>query len=196
MTASVPAQELHETPPPVFFREDWKEIPPVFPITQEHVITPGLILSIHGPGIDGLKKSHHDTPLDDPYYVWSGQCEGNWAVTLKKEGALIDLTDGSVRWRTKNFDRVTFVILGLADGSWLVSQRGSGETPDWHDFTIDFKGMRWRTLDIDSVIAGDVVEKPDLSKVVSVGFTDLETGGMSNACTRLDYIEVYGRSAK
>lgn len=36
--------------PGLFFREDWKEIAAVTPITQEHVANPDLILSLYGPG--------------------------------------------------------------------------------------------------------------------------------------------------
>jgi len=189
------AQELHETPPPVFFREDFKEIPPVTPITQEHINTDGLLLALHGPGKEMIKKSHHDQPLDDPYYIWSGQCEGTWALTLSKRGTAMDLSNGAVSWRTKNYDRITYIVIGLGDGSWLVSERGTGETPNWQEFTIDFAGMRWKKLNIATVVAGDLVENPDLSNVKSIGFTDLEKGGMSASATRLDFIEVYGRAA-
>ena len=46
-----------------------KETPPATPVTQEHVANPDLILSRHGPGQAHVRKSHHDTPADDPYYV-------------------------------------------------------------------------------------------------------------------------------
>ncbi len=191
------AQELHDTPPPLLFREDWRETPPETPVTQEHVNTPGLVMTLHGPGKDMIKKSHHDTPLDDPYYIWSGQCEqGTWAVTLEKRGALSDLTRGSVRWRTKNYDRILYVVLGLENGGWLVSSRGAGETPDWQEFTIDFRNVQWRRLDIEQVTAGEIVKNPDLTRVRAVGFTDLELGGQSVSSSRLDWIEVYGRPVK
>lgn len=193
LSAPASAQEGNITKPPLFLREDWKEIPAETPVTQAHVLNSDLVLGLHGPGKDMIKKSHHDQPLDDPFYIWSGQCEGTWAVTLTWRGASADLTRGSVRWRTKNFDRTTRVIVGLRNGTWLVSTRGTGETPDWHEFTVELEGMGWRKLDIDSVTAGDTVENPDLSQVVSIGFTDLDRGGQSASCLRLDWIEVYGR---
>ncbi len=187
------AQQDNTTPPPLYFREDFREIPAETPITREHVLNDDLVLGLHGPGRDLIKKSHHEQPPDDPWYVWSGQCEGTWAVTFEKRGATVDLTDGSVRWRTKNFDRVLRVVVELADGSWLVSVRGTGETPGWHEFSVGLAGMGWKTLDIDTVTAGDTVENPDLSHVRSIGFTDLMVGGQSAVCSRLDWIEVYGR---
>ena len=182
--------------PPLYFREDWKETPPETPVTQAHVNNVNLVLGLHGPGKDMLKKSHHDTPLNDPFYIWSGQCEGTWAVTLTKRGSLVDLTQGYVRWRTKNYGRILRVVVGLDDGGWLVGYRGAGETPDWHDYTIDLTTADWRTLNIETVTVGEKVEKPDLSRVRSVGFTDLEQGGQSASCSRLDWIEVFGRMAK
>ena len=187
------AQEVILTKPPLYFREDWKETPPETPITQEHVLGSNLFLELHGPGRSMIKKSHHDTPLNDPYYVWSGQCEGTWAVTLRKHGSLVDLTHGYIRWCTRNFDRILHVVLGLDDGSWLVSSRGTGETPDWHEFTIDLSGIDWQMLNIDTVSAIDKVVNPDLTRVRSIGFTDLERGGQSESCSRIDWIEVFGR---
>ena len=40
---------------------------------------------------------------------------------------------------------------------------------------------------------GAKVTTPDLSRVEEIGFTDLMAGGGSAACSRLDWIEVYGR---
>jgi len=36
------------------------------------------------------------------------------------------------------------------------------------------------------------VEKPDLNRVEEVGFTDLMRGVGTPACSRVDWIEVYG----
>ena len=52
----------------LLFREDWKTTPAELPITQDHVATKDLVLVLHGPGKQGLKKSHHDKPVDDPFY--------------------------------------------------------------------------------------------------------------------------------
>src|SRR5690606_33660078 len=43
----------------LFFREDWKESEAALPVTQEHVANPNLVLSLHGPGKEGVKKSNH-----------------------------------------------------------------------------------------------------------------------------------------
>jgi hypothetical protein len=182
--------------PGLFFREDWKETPAATPITQEHVVNPDLRLALYGPGKDGIKKSHHDKPADDPFYVWSGTCAGNWAVTLRHQASLVDLTGlAKIRWRTMQggFRRLHLVVK-LADGTWLVSEQSEGASLDWRTSEWNVPDLTWRRLDIRTVIEGAKVEKPDLTRVDEIGFTDLMPGGQSVACSRLDWIEVYGRS--
>src|SRR3954453_9387818 len=88
--------------PPLLFREDFKETPAATPITQEHLTNPDVLLAVYGPGRLGLKKSHHDTPADDPFYVWDGTCEGNCAATLRSKTSFADLSGlAKIRWRTK-----------------------------------------------------------------------------------------------
>ena len=179
----------------LFFREDFKETLAETPVTQAHIANPQVLITRHGPTADLIKKSHHDHIENDPWYVWSGLCEnGRWAVTLQKKDALVDLSSGRIRLRTKQSGpNVLKIILGLDDGTWLVSASGFGETPDWHVFSVDISKLTWRKLDIESVKAGDRVKEPELSKVQSIGWTDLTTGKKSPACTRLDWIEVHGK---
>jgi hypothetical protein len=47
--------------------------------------------------------------------------------------------------------------------------------------------------DISSVIEGAPVSHPDFTRVDEIGFTDLMRGGQRAACSRLDWIEVYGK---
>jgi len=86
-----------------FFREDWKETPAELPVSQNHVANPDLILALHGPGLHGIKKSNHPNIPNDPFYIWSGACPGNWAVSLQHRNSDVDLTgpDARIRWRSK-----------------------------------------------------------------------------------------------
>ena len=183
--------------PGVFFREDFKETPWALPITQEHVANADLVLGLHGPGKEGIKKSHHDKPADDPYYVWCGDAEGNWAVSLRHKSKMVDLTgQAKIRWRSKQAGfRMLRIILKLADGTWLVSDQFDGPAVDWRVREFIIAGIRWRSLNIETVVEGNWVDSPDLSRVAEVGWTDLMRGGRSQACSRLDWIEVYGRPA-
>lgn len=184
--------------PSLFFREDWKEIPAATPVTQKHVVNKDLILGLYGPGCDSIKKSHHETPADDPFYIWSGTCIGNWAVTLKNTSSFVDLSNyGKIMWRSKQSGlRCLHLVLKLADGTWLVGSQGDCLSKDWRITEYNISDITWYSLDIKSVIEIKPVTNPDLSKVDEIGFTDLMTGGVSDACSRLDWIEVYGKPVK
>jgi len=180
----------------LFFREDWRATPAEIPVTQAHVQNPQLRLTRHGPDADSIKKSHHDNIPNDPWYIWSGSCEkGRWALSLRKEDSLVDLSQGRIRWRTRQSGgHILKVILELADSTWLVSAQGFGATPDWHEFGVDLAKLKWLRLDIQTIQAGKAIKDPNLQEVRSIGWTDLMAGAGSPGCTRVDWIEVYGRA--
>jgi len=181
--------------PGLFFREDWKEIPPATPVTQEHVSHPDLRVTRHGFGEAGIRKSHHDRPADDPYYIWSGEAEGNWALSLRHGKSNVDLTGpAKIRWRSKQAGfRMLRIVLKTTNGQWLVSDQHDAASNDWRIREFNLADIRWRQLDIKKIVEGEWVKAPDLSRIEEVGFTDLMRGGQSVACSRLDWIEVYGR---
>jgi hypothetical protein len=182
--------------PALFFREDFKEIPAATPVTQEHVVNKDVIIGLYGPGRDSIKKSHHDVPADDPYYIWSGTCKGNWVMTLRKDKLYVDLSGhAKITWRSKQAGfRCLRLVIKLADGTWLVSGQCDDGSKDWRIHEFNIMDIDWYELNIKSVIEGNPVNNVNLSKVEEIGFTDLMTGGGSNACSRLDWIEVYGKS--
>ena len=191
VAASAAAQDR----PGLFFREDWKESPAATPLTQEHVANPDLLLTRHGPAQAQIKTSHHLMPKDDPYYVWSGDTEANWAISLRHKSALVDLTgQARIGWRAKQsgFRRLR-ILLKTADGAWLVSDQSDDDSLDWRVREFNLADVRWRTLDIDKVVEGGFAKTVDLSRVAEVGVTDLMRGGGTPASSRLDWIEVYGR---
>lgn len=194
ITSSLHAQQA-DYRPGLFFREDWKEIPAEQPVNQNHVANDKLELHLYGPGKSFIKKSHHDTPADDPYYIWSGPCEGNWMVALEHKEAMADLSEYSrIRWRSKQAGlRELRVALKLSDGTWLVSQESDGPSGDWRIREFIVSDMRWFELDPETVLVEREVVDPDLTGVMQIGFTDLMRGGRSLACSRLDWIEVYGK---
>ena len=177
----------------LFFREDWTETPPSLPVTERDLTNPRLEITRHGPGGALLKKSFHDNKPNDPHYIWSGLCRGNWALTLRRDDADVDLTEGRVRWRAKQSGfRLLRVVVQTADGRWFVSDAGDDASDDWRVREVDLPSVRWRELDIGLVVEGAWAEDVDLSRVTEIGFTDLTAGGRSRACSRLDWIEVYG----
>ena len=185
--------QFSEYRPSLLFCEEWKETPAQIPVTQEHVANSYLSISTYGESKNQLKKSHHDNPDDDPYYIWSGLCKSNWALTLKHNDYYADLSKyGRVRWRSKQsgFHQLR-LILKLGDGSWIISETADGPSKDWRVFEFIVENIRWRTLNIETIQEGEWIEKPDISKVDEIGFTDLMSGGESVACSRVDWIEVY-----
>jgi len=195
--AQAQSRNAADTRPPLLFREDFKETPAATPITQEHLSSSNLILALYGPGKQGMKKSHHDTPADDPYYIWDGTCEGNCAATLRDKASLADLTGlAKIRWRTEQSGfRRLHVILKLAGGEWLVSDPLDPASTDWRESEVAVRDLRWRRLDIRTLVEGKAVERPDLSRVGEIGWSRLMAGGNSDACSRVDWIAVYGRAA-
>ena len=182
--------------PPLVFREDWTATPPAIPLTQRDVANPDLKVAVHGDGPPLVKKSFHDAREWDPHYVWSGLAEQPWAVSLRlADGGLMDLSGtATVRWRSRQSGfRSLRAVLELEDGQWLVSEASDGSSAQWRVTEFSPSGTRWRRLDIESVTEGEWVPEPDLARVRSVGFTDLMRGGRSAACSRLDWIEVYGQ---
>lgn len=190
-------------PPGIFFREDWNKKEPFEEVDQGHVANPDLIQTLWGPGKGAIKKRHHGTDAD-PYYIWSGACPANWAVTLRHRTDYANLTGRSkIRWRTLETGfRQLHAIVKLADGTWLVSDESTGASKDWKESEFLVVDLHWRKLDIENILEGAAVEKPDLTRVDEVGFTDMmrgmlsPPGGSSTASSRLDWIEVHAFSIK
>ncbi len=162
-----------------WFREDFTETPQEIPVQQKHLANASLILKRLGPGEGQIKRSFHENKPGDPYYVWSGLCPGTWALAFEHRTSTVDLTHfGKVRWRTKQ-----------------MADRGTPESNDWIVDEIDVTTCGWFRLNIKNITKGEQVGKPDLSRVREIGFTDLMPGGKSKACSRLDWLEVYGKSS-
>ena len=186
---------LEQERPGLMFREDWKETPAATPVTQEHVANPDLVVTRLGPGEALIKKSHHDKPADDPFYIWSGDTDRPWAISLRHTSAFIDLTGpAKIRWRAKQTGfRQLRILLKLADGKWIISDQFDDEATDWRVREFFVPDLRWRTFDPKRVAEGKWVAAPDLSRVDEIGWTDLMAGGGTPASSRLDWIEVYAK---
>ncbi len=184
--------------PGLFFREDWKETPAEIPLSQKHVSNPELLVNLYGAGKDSLKKSNHEKPVDDPFYIWSGLCLDNWMVSLKHKTSNVDLTGfAKIGWRAKQVGlRELRIALKLANGTWLVSDQFDGPSNDWRIVEFNIQDIIWHNLDANGIVETGVAKNPDLSNVEEIGFTDLMPGGKSSSCSRLDWIEVYGKPVK
>ena len=183
---------------PLYFREDWKEIPFALPITPEHVANPQLRMETHGPGRLGIKKSHHEEKENDPFYIWSGKCEMNWALSLRKNGSLADLSspDAAVSWRSKQSgDHALHLLIKLPGERWFVSEQ-SDSGQEWHDHEFRLSDISWRYFSVVKAHTEEKVDTPDFARVEQIGFTDLKSGDGSPSSSRLDWIEVRGKTVK
>src|SRR5512140_3056817 len=110
--------------PPLFLHETWKD-PGVQerPVKQEDVISPSLELKLYGPGSVDVRIVHHQSPKDDPTYIWSGSAPANRAVLLRDRNNYMDLSGpvAKIRWRTKEAGfHLLRPVVKLADGTMLV----------------------------------------------------------------------------
>ena len=182
----------------LFFREDLKEVPPEIPVAPRHLSNPDLILHRLGPGEGQIKISFHINTPNDPHYVWSGLCEGNWAVALEHKSAGVDLNieGAKIVWRTKQAaDRILYLVI-KSKQDWLISDLGTAATKDWEVNELKIRQCKWHLFDPETIERGKQVDGPDLSIITTIGFTDLLPGGGSGACSRLDWIEVYGKFSR
>ena len=189
--------------PPLFFREEWKQVPGggEHPVTLEATANPNLELKLYGSTSKEIQLTGSAQDDNNPIHMWTGLCATPCGAALRDKNSYVDLTGlGRIRWTTKisGFHQVR-PIVKLADGTWLVGDRAEGSPVDWLQSDIAVSEVRWLKLDINSVVTkGNFVEKPDLSKVDEVGFADLTPGsghgpgGWSDVAA----IEVYGKPVK
>jgi hypothetical protein len=79
---------------------------------------------------------------------------------------------------------------------WLVSDAGAQSSANWRMIVLKISDLSWSKLDIDTVTRGARVDRADLKQVTEIGITDLQPGGGSKACSRVDLIEVWRRMPK
>lgn len=194
--------------PGLLFREDWNEKPPYdlsapYSLSQADVMNPDLVLKLYGPGCDSLKKRHHGD-ASEPYYLYSGFCNSNWALALSPKNYYLDLSGNAiVRCRVMNSGfRRLHMIMQSSSGNWFISDISAGPSA-WEVIDFVIKDIKWSLLNIKTVTPGPVADDPVLHygahwlrQIDKIGFTDLMNGGLSDACSRIDWVEVYGEAAR
>jgi len=196
-------------PPKLLFREDWNESPPFdlmtpYSLTQADVMNPDLIQTLYGPARDSLKKRHHGSATD-AFYIFTGFCPSTWALALSPKNYYIDLSGNAViRCRIRNSGfRELHIIIQSANGNWFVSDLSAGASSVWQTYDFVIKDIKWSLLNINTVTPGNPIEDPVvhygthwLGQIEKIGFTDLMNGGLSTACSRIDWIEVYANNVR
>jgi hypothetical protein len=184
-------------PPPLFFKETWKQAPGNVPVTQDFVTNPDLQLNIYGTG----KEDFGVTSEGNVPHIWTGLCATSCALALSSKDSYVDLTGkAKIRWysKTSGFHEVR-PVLKLADGTWLVGDHVDAYPFDYHESEFYLSEVRWLKLDMPKVLTkGTLLDKVDLSKVDAVGFADLSPGSGhgSGGYSDVAWIEVYGKPVK
>jgi hypothetical protein len=189
--------------PPLLLREEWKQTPAggEHAATADAVASASLEVKLYGPSGKDIQLTGAAGNEANPIHLWTGLCEGNCAAALRDKSSYMDLTGlAKIRWLVKvsGFHQV-HPILKLADGTWLVGDHADGTIADWHPYEFSLADVRWLKLDIEKVVAkGTWVQKPDLSKVDEVGFSDLMPGSGhgQGGWSDVAWIEVYGKAVK
>lgn len=196
-------------PPKLLFKEDWNELPPFdvmtpYSLTQKDVMNTDLIQTLYGPAQDSIKKRHHGAATDS-YYIFTGFCRSTWALALSHKIFYIDLSgDAVIRCRVRNSGlRNLHIIIESESGNWFVSDLAAEPSSVWHEYDFIIKDIKWSLLNINTVTPGNALDNPELhygshwlSHIDKIGFTDLMNGGLSAACSRVDWIEVYANSVR
>ena len=184
-------------PPPLFFKETWKDFSGNVPLTQEFVLNQDLQLNMYGSG----KEDFHITNEGNVPHIWNGLAASSSALLLSNKQNFVDLTGkAKIRWYTKTsgFHEIR-PVLKLADGTYLIGDHFDANTFDYHETEFYLSEVRWLKLDMPKVqTKGVLLDKVDLSKVDAVGFADLTPGSGhgSGGYSDVGWIEVYGRPVK
>jgi len=169
------------TRPALFFSEQWKQTPAndEHPVTQQSIGNASLELKLYGTTSKEIQLTGALNNENNPIHVWTGMCSTPCALAFRHKDSYADLSGlARIRWNTKTsgFHQIR-PIVKLADGTWLVGDRTDGATRDWLVTEFNVADVRWLKLDIERVVTtGNIVERPDLSKVDEIGFVDLIPG--------------------
>src|SRR6185436_19577101 len=189
--------------PALFFREEWGQTEKggEHPTGPESVTNANLELKLYGPTGKEVLLTGAKGDDNNPIHLWTGLCTTPCAVALRDKTNLADLTGlARIRWVTKmsGFHKVR-PIVKLSDGTWLVGDRSDGSVADWQVSEFNLSEVHWLKLDIEKVVTkGNIVDKPDLSKVDEIGFVDLMPGSGHGAGGWSDVaaIDVFAGSVK
>ena len=167
----------------------------------EALSNPNLELKLYGPTGKEILMTGSAQDENNPVHLWTGMCTTPCTVAMREKNNYADLSGlARIRWVTKvsGFHQVR-PILKLADGTWLVGDHTDGSTVDWLQSDFSLADMRWLRLDITAVVTkGNIVDKPDLSKVDEIGYVDLVPGSGHGPGGWIDVatIEVFGKAIK
>jgi len=189
--------------PGLFFREEWGQTEKggEHPTGPESVTNSNLELKLYGTTGKEVLLTGAKGDDNNPIHLWTGMCTTPCAIALRDKNNMADLSGlARIRWVTKMSGlHQVHPIVKLADGTWLVGDKGDGSITDWRTSEINFSDLRWLRLDIDKVVTkGNFVANVDLSKVDEIGYVDLMPGSGHGpgGWSDVGAIEVYANAVK
>jgi hypothetical protein len=181
-------------------------------IVQGNVADPNVVVHWYGDAAKKLLTSGTPGSQTTPFSVWSGECDGPFAITFSAKNSMIDMTGiGKIRWTVKTSGfHVVRPVVKLADGTMLVGDHADASVPMLQIREFALSDVRWIKLDPMRVVTVNAgrgggpanpnneiwVNNPDLSKVDEVGFADLmpASGHGTGGYIHLGPIEVFGKA--
>jgi len=194
---------------PLFLKVEWVLAPGQTvqaPMVQGNVADPNVEVKWYGAAAKQLLTTGVPGSDVTPAGVWSGTCEGPFAITFKLKTGYVDLTGlANIRWfvKTSGFHEVRPVVK-LPDGTLLVGDFAFSSIPMLTESEFSLQGLRWLKLDPDRIVTlgrnpapnnESWVPEPDLSKVDEVGFVDLMPGSGhgTGGYIQIGRIEIFGK---
>lgn len=197
-SALVAAQEPPTRRPPLLFREEWRLVPHEGAATDDNQrVTPAVVTNEHlevkvlGPSAAVVRAAEHEGRVD----LWNGLATSPIAVLLRDKRNFLDLTGlARLRWMVRtNSVHTLYPVVKLADGTYILGNRGISTDGEFLQVEVAFTGMRWFRLDPVKVVATTEVKNPPLDKVDEVGLVTLAPGGGHGftASANLSTVELY-----
>ena len=139
--------ERRVTRPPLFLKEDWKQIPGggEHPVTPASVTGAGVELKLYGASSKEIQLTGVDGDDNNPTHVWTGLCTTPCGLALRDKARYVDLTGlARIRWnvKTSGFHEIR-PIVKLADGTWLVGDHTDASPLDWLVGELSIASLRW-----------------------------------------------------
>ena len=168
--------------PPLLFSEPWRLPPYTGEQTDENMrFTPAVVTNprveakLYGTDAKVIRAAVHEERFD----LWNGMASSPVAVTMRDRRNYVDLTGAArLRWIVRtNAIHPVHPVVKLADGQFLVGDRGITTHGEFLTVEVAFTGMRWYALDPVKVVVLTEVTNPNLKKVDEVGLAMLSPGG-------------------
>jgi len=128
-------------------------------------------VTLYGKDASVIRATVHEERID----LWNGMASSPVAVTLRDRRNYADLTGAArLRWIVRtNTIHPLYPIVRLADGQFIIGDRGITTYGEFLTVEIAFIGMRWYALDPDRIVVLTEISSPDLSRVDEVGLAML-----------------------